>query len=346
MHSYINYGALIELALNRGESHLYKRRMIASDPGDAREFKSMDDVLKALDIVFKDIMDVDEGLVMTQEQVEREFYPTVWQSAFMEDCVERGLAKENGGARYNYGGPGTCIGYADAGDSLAAIEQVIFIDKKYTMKDLCDALDANFEGYEELRKDLIEAPKFGNDNEFADKWCRYVHDLYNTSVVKRRNRRGGALMPGAVSMSVFVPHGEVCGALPSGRKAGEALANGVGATIGAESGGLLASFNSQGKIDFHNDPAIIWNVRVEGGSCDTLDGRKDFANLVRVFVDKKIAQMQVNCLSSEIMRKAQQDPEKYRDLIVRVVGYSANFVTLPPTVQDLVIQREEHSLNS
>ncbi|WP_446424445.1 pyruvate formate lyase family protein [Mailhella sp.] len=346
MHSYINYGALIELALNRGESHLYKRRMIASDPGDAREFTSMDDVLKALDIVFKDIMDVDEGLVMTQEQVEREFYPTVWQSAFMEDCVERGLAKENGGARYNYGGPGTCIGYADAGDSLAAIEQVIFIDKKYTMKDLCDALDANFEGWDDLRKALQAAPKFGSDNDQADKWCRYVHDLYNTSVVKRRNRRGGALMPGAVSMSVFVPHGEVCGALPSGRKAGEALANGVGATIGAESGGLLASFNSQGKIDFHNDPAIIWNVRVEGGSCDTLDGRKDFANLVRVFVDKKIAQMQVNCLSSDIMRKAQQDPEKYRDLIVRVVGYSANFVTLPDTVQELVIQREEHPINS
>ena len=105
MHSYINYGAVIELALNRGVSHLYKRKMIVNDPGDAREFKSMDDVLKALDIVFNDIMDVDEGLVMTQEQVEKEFYPCSWQSAFMEDCVERGLPKERGGARYNFGGP-------------------------------------------------------------------------------------------------------------------------------------------------------------------------------------------------------------------------------------------------
>ena len=346
MHSYINYGALIELALNRGESHLYKRRMIVNDPGDAREFKSMDEVVKALEIVFQDIMDVDEGLVMTQEKVERDFYPCTWQSVFMEDCVERGLPKEQGGARYNFGGPGTCVGFADAGDSLAAIEKVIFIDKKWTMKDLCDALDANFEGWEELRKDLIDAPKFGNDNEFADKWCRYAHNLYNTSILKRRNLRGGVLQPGGVSMSVFVPHGAVCGALPSGRKAGEALANGVGAALGCEFNGLMANFNSMGRINFFGNYDTIWNVRIEGGACDTVEGRKEFANLVRVFVDKKIAQMQVSSLSTETMRKAQEKPEDYRDLIVRVVGYSANFVTLPPTVQDLVIQREEHALNS
>ncbi len=344
MHSYINYGALIELTLNKGVSHLYKRKMIASDIPDARNFKSMDEVVNALETVFKDIMDVDEGLVMTQEATEAEFFPTVWQSAFIEDCVERGLAKEHGGARYNFGGPGTCVGYADAGDSLAAIEKVIFIDKKYTMKQLCEALDANFEGYEDLRKALCDAPKFGSDNDFADKWCNYVHDLYSNSVVQRKNARGGRLQPGGVSMSVFVPHGAVCGALPSGRKAGEALANGVGATIGAESNGLVGAFNSMGKINFSGDYETIWNVRIEGGSCDTPAGRKDFSGLVRTFVDKKIAQMQVNCLSTDVMRKAQKNPEKYHDLIVRVVGYSANFVTLPPTVQDLVLQREEHPL--
>ena len=186
MHSYINYGALIELALNKGESRFHKRKMISSDIPDARAFKSMDEMVNALEMVFKDIMDVDEGLIMTQEATESEFYPTVWQSAFMEDCVERGLAKEHGGARYNFGGPGTCVGYADAGDSLAAIEKVIFIDKKYSMKELCDALAANFEGYEDMHKALCDAPKFGNDNDFADKWCNYMHDLYNNSVTKAR----------------------------------------------------------------------------------------------------------------------------------------------------------------
>lgn len=346
MHSYINYGALIELALNKGESHLYKRRMIPTAIADARNFTTMDEVVNALETVFKDIMDVDEGLVMCQETIESAYFPTVWQSAFMEDCVERGLPKEQGGARYNFGGPGTCVGYADAGDSLAAIEKVIFIDKKYTMKELCDALDANFEGYEDLRKALVEAPKFGSDNDFADKWCNYVHDLYSNSVIKRRNARGGCLKPGGVSMSVFVPHGQVCGALPSGRKAGEPLANGVGASIGAESNGLVGVFNSESKINFFGNHDTIWNVRIDGGSCDTPEGRKDFAGLVRTFVDKKIAQMQVNCLSTDIMRKAQAEPQKYPDLIVRVVGYSANFVTLPPTVQDLVLQREEHALDS
>lgn len=346
MHSYINYGALVELALNKGESHLYKRRMIPTAIPDARNFTSMDEVVGALETVFKDIMDVDEGLVMCQETIESEYFPTIWQSAFLEDCVERGLPKERGGARYNFGGPGTCVGYADAGDSLAAIEKVIFIDKKYSMKDLCDALDANFEGYDELRKALQEAPKFGNDNDFADRWCNYVHDLYNNSVIKRRNARGGCLKPGGVSMSVFVPHGAVCGALPSGRKAGEPLANGVGATLGSESNGLVGVFNSQGKIDSYGDHDTIWNVRIDGGSCDTPEGRRDFAGLVRTFVDKKIAQMQVNCLSTEVMRKAQKEPKKYQDLVVRVVGYSANFVTLPPTVQDLVLQREEHSFHS
>ncbi len=346
MHSYINYGAVIELALNQGVSHLYKRKMIESDPGDAREFKSMDEVVAAVETVFKDIMDVDEGLVISQETIEREFYPTTWQSAFMEDCVARGLAKEQGGARYNFGGPGTCVGFADAGDSLAAIEKVIFTDKKYTMRELCDALDANFEGYEGLRKALCDAPKFGSDNDAADKWCNYVHQLYNNSIIQRKNARGGRLQPGGVSMSVFVPHGAVCGALPSGRKAGEALANGVGAAIGAESNGLVGAFNSMGKIDFFGDYDTIWNVRIDGGSCDTPEGRKEFSGLVRTFVDKKIAQMQVSCLSTDTMREAQKHPENYRDLIVRVVGYSANFVTLPPTVQDLVLQREEHSLHS
>jgi formate C-acetyltransferase len=264
----------------------------------------------------------------------------------MEDCVERGLPKEQGGARYNFGGPGTCVGYADAGDSLAAIEKVIFIDKKYTMRELCEALNANFEGYEDLRKALCDAPKFGSDSDFADKWCNYVHDLYSNSIIQRKNARGGRLQPGGVSMSVFVPHGAVCGALSSGRKAGEALANGVGATIGAESNGLIGAFNSMGKINFSGDYDTIWNVRIEGGACDTPEGRKEFSGLVRTFVDKKIAQMQVNSLSTEIMRKAQKQPEKYQDLIVRVVGYSANFVTLPPTVQDLVLQREEHPLTS
>ena len=173
-----------------------------------------------------------------------------------------------------------------------------------------------------------------------------MHNLYNTSILKRRNSRGGVLQPGGVSMSVFVPHGAVCGALPSGRKAGKPLANGVGAVIGAESNGLLSNFNSMSKINFYGNFDTIWNVRIDGGSCDTPEGRKDFTGLVRTFVDKKIAQMQVNCLSSDVMRKAQQEPENYRDLIVRVVGYSANFVTLPPTVQDLVLEREEHPLNS
>ena len=346
MHSYINYGAVVELTLNKGESHLYKRRMIPTAIPDARNFKSMDEVVNALETVFKDIMDVDEGLVMCQETIESEYFPTIWQSAFMEDCVDRGLPKERGGARYNYGGPGTCVGYADAGDSLAAIEKVIFIDKKFSMKDLCDALDANFEGYEDLRKALQEAPKFGSDDDSADKWCNYVHELYSNSILKRRNARGGCLKPGGVSMSVFVPHGVVCGALPSGRKAGEPLANGVGAAIGSESNGLVGVFNSQGKINSYGDYDTIWNVRIDGGSCDTTEGRREFAGLVRTFVDKKIAQMQVNCLSSEIMRKAQKEPKKYQDLVVRVVGYSANFVTLPPTVQDLVLQREEHALNS
>ena len=124
------------------------------------------------------------------------------------------------------------------------------------------------------------------------------------------------------------------------------MANGVGATIGAEFNGLTGAMNSMGKINFYGNFDTIWNVRIDGGSCDTKEGRRDFAGLVRTFVDKKIAQMQVTSLSTEIMRKAQEQPDDYRDLIVRVVGYSANFVTLPPTVQDLVLQREEHALQS
>lgn len=221
MHSYINYGAVIELALNRGVSHLYKRKMIVNDPGDAREFKSMDDVLKALDIVFNDIMDVDEGLVMTQEQVEKEFYPLqlavrlYGKTALSAACPRNAAAPDTTSAARHLRGIRRCRRL------LAAIEKVIFIDKKYTMRQLCDALDADFVGYEDLHKALCDAPKFGSDDDFADKWCRYAHQPVQHVHPEAPQLRGGVLQPGGVSMSVFVPHGAVCGPCPLGRKAGK-----------------------------------------------------------------------------------------------------------------------------
>jgi formate C-acetyltransferase len=268
----------------------------------------------------------------------------VFASALTEDCIEKGIAKEKGGARYNVGSFGI-IGTVDVGKSLAAIKKLVFDEKKITMDQLCKALDSNFKGYEEIRKMCLEAPKFGNDDDYVDEQVAWVTHLVSAEARKYRTPYGGPKFTVQVPLSSFVPAGLVVGALHSGRLAREPLSDGVSPTMGSDTKGPTAVLKSVGKI---NNAEVslgqTLNMKIDPVVFETDDGFKRLADLIRVFVDQKVDHIQINVVSSDTLRAAQKEPDKYKDLVVKVAGYNARYVDLYKELQDSIIARTEHGL--
>jgi formate C-acetyltransferase len=174
--------------------------------------------------------------------------PTVFTSALTEDCIEKGIAKEKGGARYNVGAGAGLVGSVDTGNSLAAIKKLVFEENRITMGELCDALDKNFEGYEEIRKMCLEAPKFGNDDDYVDEQVAWVTHIISEETKQYKNVYGGRKFSSQITQSTYIPAGLPVGALPSGRLAGEPLADGIGPTRGSDVKGPTAVLKSVGKV--------------------------------------------------------------------------------------------------
>ena len=273
-----------------------------------------------------------------------EFTPTVYESALIEGCIEKGLCREEGGAHYNFNNGGAPLATTDAADSLTAIKKFVFDEKKFTMAELCDALDNNFEGCGELHQMLLNAPKFGNDDDYADEQAAWVLHQWMEEFNKVKNLRGGQGCPGGSVMGSYVPQGKIVGALPSGRLAGEPLVDASSPSRGKDLKGPTAVINSMGKID-HVEilGGITFNLRID--PTVFRDGNMErMAAMVRSFIDQKIFHIQVNVVSSETLRAAQKEPENYRDLVVKVAGYNAFFTQLTDDLQDTIIARTEHKL--
>ena len=237
------------------------------------------------------------------------------------------------------------MGSSDAGDSLAAIKKLVFDDKKITMAELCDALDHNFEGHEDIRKRCLDAPKFGNDDDDVDAHKAWVLHQWIAEFTKMKNLRGGYASPGGSVMWGYVGAGVHVGALPSGRLSGEPLADASSPSPGKDRKGPTAVLKSMGKIDnVEILGGIILNMRIDPAVFKNKNGVKRLADLVRTFVDQKIYHVQINVVSSDTLKAAQEAPEEYRDLMVKVAGYNAFFTLLSKPLQDSVIARTEHGL--
>ena len=222
----------------------------------------------------------------------------------------------------------------------------MFDDKLITMDQLCDALDKNFEGYDELRRMLLKAPKYGNDDDYADEQVAWVMRVYSDEVLKQKNLRGGHMLSKQIPLSTFIPQGKVVGALPSGRSAGEPLSDGVSPTRGSDIKGPTAVIKSAGKINAAEVSRLgqTLNMRISPVVFEDRGGFKRLADLLRVFIDEKIHHIQINVVSSDTLRAAQREPDKYNDLVVKVAGYNAYFTMLPKSLQDAIIARTEHGL--
>ncbi len=338
-----NLAACLELALNNGVKRSNGIR-VGLETGDPRQFSSFEEVQEAYRQQLADLRIKTQVDGTKREQELVDFYPTVYESALIQGCIESGLGREDGGAHYNFNNGGAEIGCTDVADALTAIKKLVFEDKKITMSQLCDALDSNFEGHEELRQLLLKAPKFGNDDDDADEQSAWVIHEWATEFNKLTNLRGGRGGCGASAMGAFMPAGKKVGALPSGRLAGEPLADGASPATGSDLKGPTAVLKSLGKVDnVEVLGSIILNMKldsgvVEGGEVSRLAG------LIRAFIDEKIYHLNLNIVSTDTLRAAQKEPGKYRDLVVKVAGYNTFFTGLNDELQQQIIDRTAHAL--
>jgi formate C-acetyltransferase len=341
---YSNHALALELVLTNGVRRI-DGKQVGLQTGDPRQFTSFEEVQEAY---HKQLAEMRRriqiaGTVREQKLIAQS--PTLFESALIDGCIDKGVCREEGGAHYNFNVGITQLGTTDAADSLTAIRKLVFDDKKMDMGQLCDALDANFEGYEDIHRMCLDSPKFGNDDDYADEQEAWVLHEWVSEFSKMKNMRDGYCSPGGSSMSSYVPEGKRIGALPSGRSAGRPLAEANSPSQGQALEGPTAILKSMGKAD---NTEILGgtplNIRIEPGIFKDSSGIKRLADFLRVFVDQKIFHLQINVVSSDILQEAQQEPEKHRGLSVKVAGYNAFFTQLDKELQDTIIARTEHGL--
>ena len=341
---YSNNALALELVMTNGIRRS-DGKQVGLQTGDPRQFKSFQEVQQAYHQQLAEMRREIQIGGTKREQKLIELYPTLFESALIDDCIEKGICREEGGAHYNFNVGITQLGTTDAADSLTAIKKLVCDDEAIGMSQLCDSLDANFEGYDSIRKMCLEAPKFGNDDDYADEQEAWVLHEWVSEFSKMKNMRGGYCSPGGSSMSNYVPEGKMLGARPSGRLAGQPLADANSPSRGQALEGPTAILKSMGKVDnIEILGGTPLNIRIEPGIFKDKDGVKRLADFLRVFVDQKIFHLQINVVSSDILKEAQREPEKHRGLAVKVAGYNAFFTQLNKDLQDTIIARTEHGL--
>ena len=271
--------------------------------------------------------------------------PVPVRSALCEGCVESGVAAMSGGGKYNMGPGIESTGLTDLADSLAAVKKLVYEENKISMDKLIEILDADFEGYEDIRQMLINrAPKYGNGEDYVDEIAAKFMEASCDMCESYNSITGSKYMCGAVPSISNVPCGEATWALPSGRKAGLPLSDGISPYPGYDREGPSAVIKSVGKLDHvKNGVGTLLNMKLSPNILESENDKKNFVHLLRSEGDLGGYHIQFNVVSNEDLRKAQKNPENYGDLLVRVAGYSAFFVELATNAQEAIIARTENS---
>ena len=236
-------------------------------------------------------------------------------------------------------------GKVDAVDALIGIKKLVFEDKRYTMEEVLKALRADWEGYEEMRREFINAPKYGNDDPYADEIAVWTYDMIADEMCKIRDINEASPMPSGLVVSRMFQLAPHVGALTNGRRLGDPLADGgVSPHAGYDRNGPMAAVLSASKIDARKQKANIFNQKFTPASVDGENGLRKFQNYIEAAMDLGLDMVQFNIVDAATLRAAQEQPEKYANLVVRISGYNARFVELNKFVQDSVIERTEHEL--
>ncbi|SMD12714.1 glycyl radical protein [Sporomusa malonica] len=335
----INLAAALEFALNSGKSRIYGKDMgLAEIP--VSEFNGYEEVKAAF---YKQLAYLVKHSVIgsiTAQQIHAEMVPRPYLSMLVEGCMEQGKDLSKGGAKYNLGPVLTGIGIADSANSLAMIKKLVFEDKKYTLEEIGKALEADWEGYEELRQAALACPKYGNDDDYVDFIAAEISDFFYREVRAYKDYFGAPFNSAFMGISNYIPAGSVIGATPDGRKAKTPLTEGVSPHAGTDLTSPTAAMRSVAKInhDVHSGGTLM-NVKLSPDLLKTDRDLKNLAAIIRAYFALGAFHVQFNVISTEVLRKAQEHPEEYKDLLVRVAGYSTQFVNLSREAQDAIIER-------
>ncbi|SFD11387.1 formate C-acetyltransferase [Pragia fontium DSM 5563 = ATCC 49100] len=335
---YTQWPIAIEFVLNRGRMILFDSHQ-GIDTGELSSLKTFEDFERAVKTQISHIVKLSAIGTVISQRVHKEVAPKPLMSLLVEGCMEKGLDVAAGGAVRNYG-PGLIFsGLATYVDSMAAIRKLVYEDKKYTLEYIRDGLLANFEGYDELKRDCLNAPKYGNDDDTVDLFALDITEWTEKECGKYQMLYS-KLSHGTLSISNNTPIGELTAATPNGRLAWMPLSDGISPTQGADKQGPTAIIKSVSKMNVETmNIGMVHNFKFLKGLLDTPEGRNGLITLLRTASILGNGQMQFSYVDNEVLKQAQKEPEKYRDLIVRVAGYSAYFVELCKEVQNEIISR-------
>lgn len=336
--AYTQWPICIELVLNRGVP-LWYGKQVCPDYGDLSQYDTFEKFDHAVKEMIYYVTKWTSVATVISQRVHKELAPKPLMSIMFEGCMEKGRGVEAGGAMYNFGPGVIWSGLATYADSMAAIKKLVYDDRKYTLQELNEALKADFVGYDRVLADCLAAPKYGNDDDYAD---FFVGDVvaYTERIHAQFKTLYSRLSHGTLSISNNTPFGQLTGASAGGRKAWLPLSDGISPTQGADFKGPTAIIKSVSKMSNEDmNIGLVHNFKLMSGLLDTKEGEDAIVTLLRTASILGNGEMQFNYLDNDVLLDAQKHPENYRDLVVRVAGYSAFFVELCKDVQDEIISR-------
>lgn len=346
--AYVNIAAALELVLYNGRMKIYGNELLTLATGELDSLATWEDFWQAY---------LTQQTYLLQQAFKQQYlvnslrekhFAAPLGSALHDQCQQQ--CKDLHAARIEGGidlGYFDIIGYGTVVDSLAAIKKLVYEDRKLTLAELFAALDNNFAGGETTRQLLLNAPRYGNNDPYADRLAKDI-DLAALKFTHKYSRAIGASLDlRYVPVTSHVPFGKVVGATANGRKAGTALSDGSSASHGADTRGptavLMSNANSK-NLGYKERAARLLNIKLSPACVQGEAGTDKITAFIRSWCDLKLWHLQFNIINKATLLAAQQDPDKYRNLLVRVAGYSAYFIDLSPDLQNDVIARTEHSL--
>jgi formate C-acetyltransferase len=340
---YFNLPKVLELALHDGFDPRSGQQLLAAGELDAAHVSDFESLFAAFEKRLTTVLQTKlEGNAII-ERTYAEQMPAPFLSVLVDDCIARGRDYNAGGARY-HNRYVQMVGIGTITDSLSAIRTAVFEEKRIALDELVRLLDRDFEGAEAFRQRLRNrVPRWGNDDDRADELMARVFGLAVKQLDGRKSETGGRYRVQMLPTTCHVYFGSVTGATPDGRRAGRPLSEGISPVQGADRFGPTAMLRSAAKMDHRLTGGTLLNMKLTPALIEGDEGLEDIAHLVRSYFRLGGHHIQFNVVEADTLRSAREDPDQWRDLIVRVAGYSDYFCDLSPALQEEIIERTEHT---
>ncbi len=341
---YINIPKIFELTLNDGFDKFTKKQ-IGLKTGKAENFQTYKELYDAFKKQLKHFIDIKIHGNNVIEKLFAKHMPATFMSVITEDCIKKGKDYNDGGARYNTRYI-QIVGIGTITDCLASVKFNVFDNKRFTMNELMEALNSNFEGYPLIRNIVLSrTPKYGNDDEYADNIMVDTFNTINNMITGRPTVSEGTYRIDMLPTTCHVYFGSVMGATPDGRLSSKPLTDGISPSKGADTNGPTAVIKSASKMDHIRTGGTLLNQKFSPSALKGEKGIDNLVSLLRAYFKMGGHHMQFNVIDKETLVEAQKNPDDYKDLIVRVAGYSDHFNNLEKALQDEIIERTEQNFN-